>query len=111
MWAPIFFARFRFFRSPCGKRIAITELPPSGDLRVSLQNRLGACNESIIIKGLPPRLSMDLSLFLKRELIDNVPLFKGAGDAFIREVALELHAVVCPPGEYVIRSGDVGRDM
>lgn len=68
-------------------------------------------NESTIIKDLPPGLSMEVSLFLKRELIENVPLFKGAGDAFIREVALELQAVVCPPGEYVIRSGDVGRDM
>ena len=68
-------------------------------------------DESKILKQLPPSLRLEVSLVLKRDLIENVPLFQGASDAFIREVALELEAVVFTPGDYIIRAGEPGRDM
>ena len=68
-------------------------------------------DETKILKDLPPSLSTDVSLFLKRDLIENVPLFQGASDAFIREVALELESVVVMPGDFIIRAGERGRDM
>ena len=68
-------------------------------------------DEKDILKDLPPGLRTEVSLFLKRDLIENVPLFQGASDAFIREVALELESVVVTPGDVIIKAGERGRDM
>ena len=68
-------------------------------------------DETKVIKDLPPSLSAEVSMFLKRDLIEQVSLFQGASDAFIREVALDLQAVVVTPGDYIIRAGERGRDM
>lgn len=68
-------------------------------------------NEKKILKDLPPSLRTEIAMVLKRDLIENVPLFKGANAAFIREVALELEAVVVTPGDYIIKAGERGRDM
>ncbi len=40
-----------------------------------------------------------------------MPLFLGAGDAFIREIALEMHSVVFTPGDFILRAGEPGGDM
>ncbi len=68
-------------------------------------------DETKILKELPPSLHLEVSLFLKRDLIENVPLFQGASDAFIREVALELESVVFTPGDHIIKAGERGWDM
>ena len=68
-------------------------------------------DETSVLKDLPPSLRTEVALFLKRDLIENVPLFQGAGAAFIREVALELESVVMTPGDTIIKAGERGRDM
>ncbi len=68
-------------------------------------------DETKILKELPPSLHLEVSLFLKRDLIENVSLFQGASDAFIREVALELESVVFTPGDLIIKAGERGSDM
>ena len=68
-------------------------------------------NEGAVLSGLPPSLGTEVTLFLKRDLLEHVPLFKDASEAFIREIALEMKSVVFMPGDYVIRAGDRGRDM
>lgn len=68
-------------------------------------------DETTILQQLPPSLRLEVSLFLKRDLIENVPLFRGASDAFVREVTLELESVVFTPGDAIIRAGERGRDM
>ncbi len=72
--------------------------------------RLGY-DESTMISGLPSNLQTDVSLFLKREVIEKVPLFKGASDEFIREIASQMRPVVYTPGDFVVRAGDPGREM
>jgi voltage-gated potassium channel len=74
------------------------------------QRRLGH-DESELLSGLPPSLRTEVALFLNRDLIKRVPMFRRASDAFIREVALELTPVVLMPGDYVVRAGDKGRSM
>ncbi|WP_456427079.1 cyclic nucleotide-binding domain-containing protein [Rhodocaloribacter sp.] len=68
-------------------------------------------DESDILNDLPQSLRTEIDLFLKRDIIENVPLFRGASDAFIREIALEMKPVVCLPGDEVIRAGERGDDM
>ncbi len=68
-------------------------------------------DESTIISTLPPSLQTDVSLFLKRDIIEKVPLFRGASDEFIREIALQMRPVVFMPGDFVYKAGEQGNDM
>ncbi len=68
-------------------------------------------DETTIISDLPPSLKTEVSLFLKREIIEKVPLFQGANDAFVKEIALQMKPLVFLPGDYVYCAGEPGRDM
>ncbi|MCH8031646.1 MAG: cyclic nucleotide-binding domain-containing protein [Bacteroidetes bacterium] len=68
-------------------------------------------DESEVMQSLPPSLREEVALFLKRDLIKNVPLFDAASDAFVRDVALNLESFVALPGDFVVRVGETGREM
>ncbi len=68
-------------------------------------------DESEVMQSLPPSLRDEVALFLKRDLIKNVPLFQSASDAFVRDVALNLKPFVALPGDFVVRAGESGREM
>lgn len=70
-----------------------------------------AHDESEVLSRLPPSLRTEVALFLNRDLIMSVPMFRDASDAFIREVALELRPLVLMPGDYAVRAGDKARSM
>ncbi|MBI4454301.1 MAG: cyclic nucleotide-binding domain-containing protein [Acidobacteria bacterium] len=74
------------------------------------EKRLGY-DESTAISGLPPSLRTEVSLFLNRDIIQKVPLFRTASEDFIRAIALEMHPVIFMPGDYIIRAGDPGEEM
>lgn len=74
------------------------------------ENRLGS-DESSILSSLPPGLQAEVSLFLKKDIIEKVPLFKGASEEFVKEMALQMQSVVYMPGDFVFRAGEHGRDM
>lgn len=73
-------------------------------------NRLGY-DESTVISALPVSLRTDVSLFLNRDIIERVPLFRGASEDFVREIALQLRPAVFTPGDYVFKAGEHGEDM
>ncbi|MBI4261359.1 MAG: cyclic nucleotide-binding domain-containing protein [Actinobacteria bacterium] len=68
-------------------------------------------DESDLLGHLPPSLRTEVSLFLKRDLIEAVPLFQGADEELLREIALELEPVVFMPGDEIIREGERSREM
>jgi voltage-gated potassium channel len=68
-------------------------------------------DESDILLTLPPSLAVDVSMFLKRDIIERVPLFSGASDAFIREIASQLQPIIFTPGDLIMRRGERGTDM
>jgi voltage-gated potassium channel len=68
-------------------------------------------DESAILSTLPPGLAVEVSMYLKRDIIERVPLFGGASDAFIREIALQLQPLVVTPGDIIVRRGDRGTNM
>ncbi|HTO94737.1 MAG TPA: cyclic nucleotide-binding domain-containing protein [Bacteroidota bacterium] len=74
------------------------------------EHRLGY-DESSIVQGLPPGLLVEVSLFLKRDIIQNVPFFRGASGDLIREIALVMQPVVYTPGDVIFTAGDPGTDM
>ena len=60
---------------------------------------------------LPEPLHLECATFLHRDVVENVALFKGTSESFLREVMMNLHPQVCTPNEYVVNSGDVARAM
>ena len=72
--------------------------------------RLGY-DESSAIAGLPPSLKADVLLFLNRDIIQKVPMFAGASEEFVRAVALEMQPMIFTPGDYVLRTGEPGKEM
>ena len=92
------------------------ELPPAMQRRIRdyygyvWEHRLGY-DETSIVQGLPPGLLIEVSLYLKRDIIQKVPFFKGAGDELIKEIALVMQPVVYTPGDLVFGAGDPGADM
>jgi hypothetical protein len=74
------------------------------------EQRLGV-DESSILTGLPPGLFTEVSLFLKRDIIQNVPFFNSAQEDLIRDIALAMHPLVFTPGDIIFRAGDVGAAM
>jgi len=60
---------------------------------------------------LPPSLSMEILLFLNRTLLEKVEIFRGANEAFIREVVQLLQPLVFLPDDYIIRQGEHGDCM
>ena len=60
---------------------------------------------------MPEGLKTDVELYLKRNILGRVPLFKGISDSFLREVSLHLRPVVYTPGDYIFKKGDRGSEM
>jgi hypothetical protein len=74
------------------------------------EKRLGF-DESAILNDLSFSLRGDVSLFLKKEVIEKVPFFKGATDELVREISLAMRPRVYMPGDPVFRAGEKGEEM
>jgi len=74
------------------------------------KKRLGF-DESVFLSSLPQGLQNEVSVHLKREILQNIPLFKGVGDEFLKEVSLHMRPMVCVPDEYVFKENDIGHEM
>lgn len=68
-------------------------------------------NEASVIRELPISLKTMVSLQINREIIEKVPLFKGASKAFLKEIIMNLEPVVFTPDDYIIRAGEIGYEM
>jgi voltage-gated potassium channel len=74
------------------------------------EERLGY-DEGPIVDALPPGLRTEVSLHLKRDIIQKVPFFQKARESLLRDIALQMRPVVYTPGDYVFRKGDPGKEM
>jgi hypothetical protein len=68
-------------------------------------------DESEFLKGLPDGLKREVSLQLKNEIVNTIPLFKNTDENFMMDIALRLKPVVAIPGEMIIKEGDIGNEM
>ena len=64
-----------------------------------------------ILSSLPKSLQVELSLQLNRRIIETVPMFEGASNAFVRDLVSNLKACVFTPGDYVVTYGEMGAEM
>ena len=74
------------------------------------QQRLGY-DESSFLESLPDNLQTEVALYLKKEVIEKVSLFKGSSQEFKREIALLLKPVFVTPDDYIFKAGDIGDEM
>lgn len=92
------------------------------DTPVSLQNRITkyydylwetrrGYEESKLLQDLPTSLKTEVSLFLNRNIIEQVPVFKNASPEFIREIVMNLKPVIYTPGDNIITFGEQGSEM
>lgn len=74
------------------------------------KKRLGY-DESGFLKNLPAGLRYEVELYLKRKIVDKIPLFKDTGEGFLNDIALNLKPAIYTPGETIIRQGEEGHEM
>ncbi len=74
------------------------------------EKRLGY-DEGSVLTTLPPSLHTDVAMFLIRDVLVKVPIFQGADESFLRDLARQLRPVVFTPGDYVFHQGDSGHEM
>jgi len=68
-------------------------------------------SRATMLDEMPHTLTVDISLFLNRGIIEKVTLFKDANEVFIREVVQLLHSMVFLPNDFIIRQGEYGDCM
>jgi voltage-gated potassium channel len=68
-------------------------------------------DESVFLSSLPQGLQNEVSVHLKRDILEKIPLFKGVSDEFLRDVSLQMRPIVCIPGECVFKENDIGHEM
>lgn len=68
-------------------------------------------DETAILRDLPISLKTSVALFINKEIIEKVPIFKGASDEFIKDIILSLEPIVFSPGDNIVRKGEIGSEM
>lgn len=68
-------------------------------------------DDNEILSDLPNKLKSEVSLCLNAEIIDKVPLFKGADLSMIEDIVLQLRSIVAVPGEKIFDVGVPGDAM
>lgn len=64
-----------------------------------------------ILHDLPDNLKIDISLFLNRNILEKVPMFKEANEHLIRRIVVALQPAIYLPGDYIFKKGDIGEKM
>lgn len=96
--------------------VKLRTIPKDLQLRIRnyhtyMYNQRMGYDEMSFLEKLPESLKVELSLCLKKDLIDRITLFKGQDENFLMDVALHLSPVVLTPGDYIFREGDEALNM
>ncbi len=78
--------------------------------RYQMARRVGYDEESFI-KELPAGMRAEVSLYFRKEVIEDIPIFKDAPSSFIMDIAQHLREQIIAPDEYLVRAGDHGHEM
>jgi voltage-gated potassium channel len=68
-------------------------------------------SDTKVLGDLPNSLSLDVLIFLNREILQKVEFFKNANEIFIREIVKMFTTEVFLPGDFIIRQGEFGDCM
>eukprot|EP00293_Proteomonas_sulcata_P021417 CAMPEP_0184295820 /NCGR_PEP_ID=MMETSP1049-20130417/6728_1 /TAXON_ID=77928 /ORGANISM="Proteomonas sulcata, Strain CCMP704" /LENGTH=591 /DNA_ID=CAMNT_0026604629 /DNA_START=150 /DNA_END=1922 /DNA_ORIENTATION=- len=109
-------AEFNAKRDMVNRFLNIREVPKDVQVRVHnwferMWEAKHGTEEEKVLEYLPPFLRHDLAWHLNKLFIDRVPMFIGADATALMEVNRYLAQTVATAGEYIIRSGEIGREM
>lgn len=68
-------------------------------------------SDTKVLGDLPHSLSLDVLIFLNREILQKVEFFQNANEIFIREIVKMFTTEVFLPGDFIIRQGEFGDCM
>ncbi|OHD63140.1 MAG: hypothetical protein A2096_05130 [Spirochaetes bacterium GWF1_41_5] len=68
-------------------------------------------NDSQVMNELPQSLSIEVSMYLNKTIIQKVPFFTKMNEVFIREIIMQLEPLIFLPQDYIVRRGEFGDCM
>lgn len=68
-------------------------------------------DETLLIKDLPSALQKELAIHIHAEVLEKIPIFRGADDGFIKEIVMKLNPAMFTPGDIIFREGEIGHNM
>lgn len=68
-------------------------------------------DENLLLKDLPSALQKELAMHIHAEVLEKIPIFRGAEDGFIKEIVMKLVPAMFTPGDIVFREGEIGHNM
>ena len=94
----------------------LRKIPPDLQARIRgyheyLWNSRRGYDEAHVLADLPESLKLRISLFLNRQILEKVPIFRGASDDLLQQIVLNLKPEVFTPGDYIFRAGEIGTGM
>jgi voltage-gated potassium channel len=73
--------------------------------------RFRGVKEGELFADLPAAVRLDILLYLTRDLLDQVPLFRFCEPPLRNALLLALHPQVFVPGSYIVREGEAGNEI
>lgn len=67
--------------------------------------------EEVLFEDLPPSFRLNLLLYLTRDLLDKVPLFKYCSPVLRNELLMSLKPETYAPGVFIARKGEIGKEI
>ncbi len=81
------------------------------DFYLYLFSKKSGYDENSLLLGLPDDLKNEISLYLKKDLLDSVSFFKNAPENFLQEIITYLKPLFCVPLTKVMEEGEIGEEM
>lgn len=74
-------------------------------------SRTQALDESSSLEMLPDRLRTEIAIHVHLDTLRKVKIFKDCEQGLLCELVLKLRPQIFSPGDYICRSGEIGREM
>ncbi|XP_078674697.1 cyclic nucleotide-gated channel alpha-1-like [Branchiostoma floridae x Branchiostoma belcheri] len=74
-------------------------------------NRTQAMDDSTFLEMLPRRLRKEIAVHVHLDTLRKVKIFEDCENGLLCDLALKLRSQVYTPGDYVCKSGEIGREM
>lgn len=68
-------------------------------------------DETVFLSALPQGLQNEVSVYLKKEILEKIPLFRDVSNSFLEEVSLYMRPIVSVPDELIFKEGEIGDEM
>ena len=68
-------------------------------------------DDNLVLNLLPYKLRAEISIHVHLDTLKRVEIFQNTEVGFLNELVLRLKPVLFSPGDYVVRKGEVGKEM